>query len=456
MAKTLLIYSPQVTPRVAYILDTLIAEHLGLTLRCTHQAEAYHQWSGPRLAYAPPQEHGHPLGAPDDLLIPACELLFEDDLEPPYVRTTDWRGLPTLFPMDGDCMSAPFDLFAAAFYVLTCFEEYLPFEADRHGRFTAAASALHEHGFLERPLVDLWARELQRILTDAFPDLDIQRPAYRFLPTIDIDQAYAYAGKPLWKNAAALLRDVARLDTASFGERLAVMVQAREDPYNTYRRLQHLADRHGTAPCYFIQVGRTHAHDHALPLSHPLQQKVIRFLDEQGYALGIHPSYRCMERPGMLEAEKQQLEQFLGRPVKDVRMHFLRYRLPQTLREMIAAGLTHDYSLGFADAPGWRAGTSIPHRWFDLEANAPTALIRTPFYTMDRSMRNYQGMRPDDTLPMLYQTLYEVKQLGGVFSFIWHNSSANRDAFGWKAWQVVLEEMMREGARPPMPMVGSQ
>ena len=447
MSRNILIYAKARTPRLEYLVDTLLGRFMGLEVHLTTDADHFRHHQNAKLAYATPLTRGHPLDEPGGVLVPACELLFEEDIEPQYVRTTDWHGLPTLFPMDGDCMSVPFDLFAAAFYMLSCYEEYLPFEPDRHGRFSAEASALYENDFMERPLVDRWARELEGLLSAHFPELEIQQPAYQFLPTIDIDQAYAYMGKPLWRNAAGLLADILRLDTAAFGERLAVLVQAREDPYNTYRRLHYLAERAQAYPLYFLQVANHHANDHALPLAHPLQQKVIHFLQQQGYTLGLHPSYNCMAQPGLMNKEKHALEEVLDHEVNDVRMHFLRFRLPHTLREMIDCGFRRDYSLGYADGPGWRAGTCRSHCWFDLEANHTTSLERVPFYTMDRTMRHYTRWAPEDSIAPNLQAINEVRHLGGVFSFIWHNSSANRDSFTWKEWQTVLETLMQEGAR---------
>jgi hypothetical protein len=55
-----------------------------------------------------------------------------------------------------------FDLFAAAFYLVTRYEEYLPFIADRHNRFEASQSVLFKHGLLERPLINEWAEDLKQ------------------------------------------------------------------------------------------------------------------------------------------------------------------------------------------------------------------------------------------------------------------------------------------------------
>ena len=69
----------------------------------------------------------------------------------------------------------PFDIFAASFFLVTRYEEYLDFKPDKYGRFPAPASHLHsEMDFLEIPVIDLWARRWSKIFLKKFQNTCFQ------------------------------------------------------------------------------------------------------------------------------------------------------------------------------------------------------------------------------------------------------------------------------------------
>ena len=81
------------------------------------------------------------------------------------------------------------------------YEEYLPHVKDVHGRYTAPESLAYNHGFLEKPVVDIWAYKLLAILKKKFPDYKYQERSYEYVSTIDIDNAFAYKHKNFIRSA---------------------------------------------------------------------------------------------------------------------------------------------------------------------------------------------------------------------------------------------------------------
>ena len=47
---------------------------------------------------------------------------------------SQWKGLPVFFQTTSDS-DIPFDVFAASFFLVSRYEEYLEFQPDAHGRF---------------------------------------------------------------------------------------------------------------------------------------------------------------------------------------------------------------------------------------------------------------------------------------------------------------------------------
>ena len=57
-----------------------------------------------------------------------------------------------------------FDIFGAAFYLISRYEEYLPHTKDNHHRYLAYQSLAYQQHFLELPLVNIWAVELKKVI----------------------------------------------------------------------------------------------------------------------------------------------------------------------------------------------------------------------------------------------------------------------------------------------------
>src|SRR5207247_9575613 len=68
----------------------------------------------------------------NEIQISPHTLLFENGIVHRLVECFEWKGLKAFFKTEGDI---PFDIFAASFYLLTRYEEYLPHKEDEYGRF---------------------------------------------------------------------------------------------------------------------------------------------------------------------------------------------------------------------------------------------------------------------------------------------------------------------------------
>ena len=84
--------------------------------------------------------------------------------------------------------------------MLSRYEEYLDFEPDEFGRFTAKQSTAWKLGALQRPIVNEWWMKFAEILIQKVPSINIRFPSYEYIPTIDIDSIFAYRHKGFLRN----------------------------------------------------------------------------------------------------------------------------------------------------------------------------------------------------------------------------------------------------------------
>ena len=125
------------------------------------------------------------------------------------------------------------------------------------------------------------------------------------------------------------------------------------------------------------------------------------------------------------------------------RQHFLMLRFPETYRNLIANGISEDYTMGYADEVGFRASLCTPFYFYDLQKEEKTNLRIHPFAVMDATMNLYLKIKPAVALDYVRQLIDETKKVTGTFILLWHNESLSEVAT-WKGWKNVYEELIKE------------
>jgi hypothetical protein len=163
------------------------------------------------------------------------------------------------------------------------------------------------------------------------------------------------------------------------------------------------------------------------------------------YAVGIHPSYRSNQDPTILKMEINRLNHILkpiDMTVQWSRQHFLKLTLPETYRRLLDAGITDDYTMGYADQIGFRAGVAIPFNWYDIENETITDLKIHSFQVMDVTLQQYLKLSPDEAIAAVKPLIESIKTLGGTFTTLWHNSSLS-ETNEWCGWRAVYENIVQ-------------
>lgn len=366
-------------------------------------------------------------------------LLEEITVNPKNITVKETGGRKYPFATGNDLLG--FDVFAAAFYMITRYEEYLPFVADEYGRFKAVDSLQYKLGHIKEPVVDIWLNELKEklgITGNTMPQ--------RFAPlfTYDVDTAYAFKGRETSVTLGHYAKDILSGKFSAFKERRRVLKKQQPDPYDTYDETIQAVKKAGFQPLFFFLMGNRNKYNRNLEHDSALQTALLRKISSR-VETGIHPSYYTMNDAALLQEEIQRLENCTGKRAVKSRQHYLRVQFPVTYRQLAAAGIQEEYSMGFAETPGFRAGTCFPFYFFDLEKNVTTTLKIYPVTFMEGSFAEDLRLTPEAALPVMLQLLETVKKLNGFFCCIWHNHTLSNHGM-WKGWKAVHDEVLKAAA----------
>jgi len=427
MKEVLFIRSGTQVPRLRYTLDVLFHHIWEKEYTLCENAEAFRLYQGPKITYGI-----SPLPDCSALYIPSSGFL-ESDTNNNAQPAVGWReNMPFLFAAN-DNSDIPFDIFSAFFYMLSRWEEYLPGPRDHYGRFCAKNSLAYRKGFLHRPIVQEWAAFLDQRLKNQFPGWKSSKPAYRFQPTFDVDQAWAYRFKSPCRTLGGTLKDAVKGDIRSLRYRREVLQGKREDPFFTFADIETWHRKTDSDPIFFFHLGDYGALDKNTSPNHPMWKELIRRL-ANAHQTGLHFSWKAGADINQLALEVERFTNITGKAPLISRQHYLRLSMPQTYRMLLAQGISQDYSMGFADVPGFRAGISLPFPWYDLLLEQKTKLMIMPFALMDVTLKQYLSLEPQEGLKIALALLTRVKATGGIFSTLWHNSSFS-ELGNWTPWR---------------------
>lgn len=430
---SILLYSAQTSSRLSYIID-FFSKQINAEITITTDIESYTSSDSIKINYSSSSV------TQQELWVQPYTLLFENNIQPQKIECFKWNELKVFFKTSGEI---PFDFFSATFFLLSRYEEYLPHEKDMYGRYAHTNSLAYKENFLHLPLINLWIEELKKMLRQKFSSFTIHHSRFTFLPTYDIDIAYAYRNHPFLKNAAGLAKDIGNINLKSCSQRLFSMLGFGGDPFNTYQWLDGLHAKYNLHPCYFFLLAeKRKGYDKNLSPHTNAMKGLIRSHDEK-YDIGIHPSWHSGDDENILKKEISILRNITGKPVSMSRQHYIRMALPQTYRLLIADDIKDEFSMGYGSINGFRASVASSFYWYDLERDEQTSLLIHPFCYMEANSYFEQHYSAEQAAKELQQYYDIVKSVGGELITIFHNHFVTEQK-QWFPWRNMYAEFLQK------------
>lgn len=402
----ILIYTEKITPRIQYIFDFILNEFSGLEFELTTNVQFFEASNQPKISYSQKS-----IG--DELNLTSDEFMFQSDLNF-NINESELNSV-------GKC-----------FYALSRLEEYLPSERDHHNRFIGKNRAY------KTPFVDKWILDFQKELRAKYPDLTFKERKFEIVLTCDVDQVWQYKNKGFKRSYGAYLKDLVEFDFREFKKRKSIISGKEKDPYDTFEIFEKYAKAdHPVRMIFFWLMGDYAEFDKNNPVGNHKFQEKIREISSWA-EFGIHPSYASNSNSSILQLEIDRLSNVLGKTIEKSRQHYLKLKFPETYRNLLANRIKEDHTMAYADETGFRAGTTTPFYWFDLEKNQATDLKVVPFCAMDVSMRNYMKLSKEESIQEIQRLKREIQNVEGKMVVLFHNSNFHGS---WEGWEEVLDSV---------------
>jgi hypothetical protein len=376
----------------------------------------------------------------------ATETLLNGSVRFPY-------ALPVGHPNDTGGARIGVDVLSVIFHLLAGVDEGGETDRDSHERYAPSGGALHRHNLTEVPVVDILAAGLGSELRARWPRLGSQLSRFEVCPTHDVDAPFRYAFQGPMGLARTMAQDVLRrrpIAEIARGPWRWAQVKAGDDaadPFNHFDWLMDQSERNNLRSTFFFITGRSGGRmDGDYDFGHPRIRKILRRVIDRGHHVGLHPSYNAFRSPETIAAERQRLVDMCaaegyGGSEFPVRMHYLRYDPLVTPRILAGAGFSYDSTLGFAESAGFRRGTCHDFRVWDLQADAPLALIERPLAAMDASLFKaaYEGLTPGEAEQKMRRLMNEAMAVNGRLTLLWHNNFFDSPAH-FEAYRAILSQ----------------
>ena len=370
----------------------------------------------------------------------------------PHTPLQTLEGMPILFGTPSisktkDCTIINADLVASAFFLLSRYEEKINTRRDHHGRFSAIESILTKEKILDRPIVDEYGCFLRQALREA--GVNISGPKAHTVGsgstemtvtlTHDVDVPFVY------RSIVSVLGAIRRGEFKTLFQ--SIFKSLEKNPFFTFPwLLEQDCILENARKIYFLRspLFPEYYDRPYLRINSRDMRSLIKTLLKHNVELGLHASYASAEHLELIKQEKDSIEKVIGKKLTTNRNHYLRLISNNQLDALVEAGIKEDFTIGFAEMPGFRMGTCRPVHYINPDTLEVTNLLLHPLTMMDGSFSKYSQMGYAEAYDTACRLIDEVRKHGGELVLLWHNSEVRKGNYHRQLYKNLISYIKSE------------
>ncbi|WP_405632937.1 polysaccharide deacetylase family protein [Pseudoalteromonas sp. Ld20] len=359
-----------------------------------------------------------------------CQLLGEDVKLPVLFGGTQVESGAETITLD-------YDFLGSAFFTITCMEEYLNDQRDKHGRFLGEFSIANKFKYLEQPIVDQAAEYIWQLCLSL--DYALLKPSKTGSTYVTCDVDWPYDPRLNDFNSAlkyigyALIRKKSLKSAFGCLSRfiLSKLGGGKDNNRKMVSWIMDVNEKAGNKVLFYFIPIKTSPFDSndSLEKSEKISE-LLQEINTRGHSIGIHPGYECVSSIPVFEKSINTFQsRLLAEGIKHEpfhnRTHFLKWDIETTASFLEKNNINYDSTLGFADKVGFRCGTAHEFTMFDIKRRVVLKIKQRPLLFMEGSLLNeqYENVVERD---LAFEKVKLIKDrallYGGNFTMLWHNT----------------------------------
>lgn len=427
------IYTDKFTNRLKYIADHIFNKILGQTVNIINKEEDLPSNSSTVLVV-----YSETLKVKGALHIIPNGLLFKKGVREYDINMSLWDDEKIFFCTEGG--DIPFDIFAASFYLLSRYEEYLPIESNfnENCTFKSECSLAYKEGFLEKPIIDIWAYKLQEILKAKFSEYTPSAEArFRFLPVVAVNSPYKYRTYSLIGNILRMGKKILRGQFSDFFHQLKILLTFEPDPYCNIGKIVELHNRNSLRPLFSLRISNKKWYERPLYFPYSAYKKVLY----RNYQIALFASEGATLSSSQLRLEKKFLSRLFKMRVVSNLFSTPEFVVSDVYSNLARCNIKEDFSMQYPDKVGFRASTCTPFRIYNLKTEEYYSILVHSVAFSDWSFVE-DTLSKQHTVDTIQSIANEVKKVNGEMIVLSHNDSY-ADSSKWKGWISAYEYSAR-------------
>ncbi|HET8754200.1 MAG TPA: polysaccharide deacetylase family protein, partial [Salinimicrobium sp.] len=299
---------------------------------------------------------------------------------------------------------------------LSRYEEYLPHVKDKEGKFPASESLAYREGFLLIPVIDVWALKLKKILQERYPEYNFLLKKAETENVIAVTEAFCYRKKGIVRAVLGFFMDIFQLKVKYVVDRFKVMTGFKKDPFDNYNAIIKFLKKYKIRLKFMFQISDFSTYDRNINHNRLEFQSLIKSVAD--YAeVGLQPGFYANQSMEVLKQEKMRLENILKRTVESVLNNKYNLLLPDAYKIMAELEFKRDYSMGYPQTFGFRAGTCSPFLFYDIHFEVTTPLQINPYAINIKATSGLTESDIDNKINTIMENVKFVKgKLVAIFS----------------------------------------
>lgn len=340
------------------------------------------------------------------------------------------------------------DLIASTYFLLSRYEEIVKPECrDQHGRFLAKDSVVFQQGFGFRPLVDEWGLYLRNLLREVGVDLAEEKKGFtKIYLTHDVDVPFQF-----FKFRQVIKQWIKNLIHYGIfiSQPYRKYINGKDDAfYITFQKMitydsnlqKHFGKSFVESIYFLISAGKRGSKEYCNIESRKFKT-LVNELKKSDATLGYHVSYEAGKNPRLIKKEINRLSSLCDISNLKSRHHYLRWTEPEHIEFIQDAGIKDDFSLGYADAIGFRCGTSKSYHFINPKTQKITNVLIHPMQIMECSLdrQQYMNLNYESAFDVCKKVIFEVYKHNGELNLLFHNTSFIDEYYHDRLYKELLD-----------------